>query len=57
MANQPQNTPKGQIKSNTGATPPKGVNTGKHLQNMKRINHNGKLQKHNDNVKGITNAA
>ncbi len=52
MANQPQNTPKGQIKYNTGATPPKSVNTGKQPQNLKRINHNGKLQKHNDGMKG-----
>jgi len=52
MANQPQNTPKGQYPSNTGATPPKSVNTGKQPQNLKRINHNGKLAKHNDGMKG-----
>lgn len=60
MANQPQDTPKGQIPSNTGATPPKRVITkitkavdpGASAQNMKRIAHNAKLEKHNGGLKG-----
>jgi len=51
MANQPQYTPKGQIKYNTGATPPKSAMP-RTPQNMKRINHNGKLNKHNEGMKG-----
>lgn len=59
MSNQPQNTPKGQIPANTGATPPsrqsvisKAVDPSKGTQNMKRIAHNAKIDRHNSGVSG-----
>jgi hypothetical protein len=45
------------IPSNTGATPPKTVipkaaDPGKQPQNMKRIAHNAKMDRHNSGLKG-----
>ncbi len=60
MANQPQDTPKGQWGYNSGATPPKSVLTkiskaidpSNGAQNMKGMHHNAKMDRHNSRVKG-----
>lgn len=49
MANQPENTPKGQIKFNSGAKPPTKVTEPTH---MKGIKHQARLNKANEATKG-----
>lgn len=60
MSNQPQDTPRGQIAFNTGATPPKSaitkvskaIDPNNGAQNMKGMQHNARLSRHNGKVQG-----